>query len=272
MTWWTIAGLKRRDAPAPRKLCDGAIRAFRRPSSRMYWTSSTSESGSGSSTRSSRRASGRCLNKPSTLSSSSAFSISARSASAFGRYVTGRSLVGLALHERVVGLLVEQLGIVLDGAELDDPALAVGVLVDVLGMILQFLVDLRHLAPHWAVQIGGRLHRFDHAEPGARVERLANRRQLEIDDIAELRLGIFADPHRRRVAIFLDPLVGLSELHPAQISHPNSLSFISDEAAYRKAMGQPRPGRPCHAPPRQYGFPARPAPVARTPSRCCSRA
>src|ERR1700674_4731828 len=271
MTWWTIAGLKRRDAPAPRKLCDGAIRAFRRPSSRMYWTSSTSESGSGSSTRSSRRASGRCLNKPSTLSSSSAFSISARSASAFGRYVTGRSLVGLALHERVVGLLVEQLGIIFHGSQLDDPALSVGVLVDVLGVILQFLVDLRPLAPNRAVEIGGRLYRFDDAKPGAGIELLPNRRQLEIDDIAKLRLGIFADPHRRRVAIFLDPLVGLSESHPAQICHPNSLSFISDEAACRKALGQPRPGRQCHAPPRQDEFPARPAPVARTPSLCCSQ-
>src|SRR3989475_6474847 len=125
MAWLTIAGLKRRDAPAPRKLFAGEILAFSRASSRMYCTNSTSESGSGRSTRSSLRASGRCLKRPSMLSSSSALSIAARSASAFGREVTSRSLVRLAFDERVVRLVLEELGIALHGAELDDPALAV---------------------------------------------------------------------------------------------------------------------------------------------------
>src|SRR5256714_13935417 len=122
MTWLTIAGLKRRDAPAPRKLFAGEIRAFRRPSSRTYCTSSTSESGSGRATRSNLSASGGGANRPSMLSSSSALSISARSASAMGREVTRRSLVRLAFDERVVGLLIEELGNVLHGTELDDPA------------------------------------------------------------------------------------------------------------------------------------------------------
>src|SRR2546421_694775 len=197
MTWLTIAGLKRRDAPAPRKLFAGEILAFSRPSSRMYCTSSASESGSGRSMRSSLSASGRCLKRPSMLSSSSALSISARSLSAFGRYVTRKSLVRLAFDESLVGLLVEELGIVLHGAELDDPALAVRILVDL--------------------------------------------------------------------------LVGLRETHAAQVWHPNSLSFTSDEAACKKAAGRPRPARPCHERPRRDGSPARTWPVARRPSRCCSQ-
>src|SRR6266550_9405813 len=159
MTWLTIAGLKRREAPAPRKLFAGEILAFRRPSSRTYCTNSTSESGSGRSTRSNLSASGRCVKRPSMLSSSSALSISARSASAFGRYVTRKSLVRLAFDECHVGLLVEELGIVLHGAELDDPALAVGILVDVLGMIFELRVGLRHLATNGTVKVGGQIGR-----------------------------------------------------------------------------------------------------------------
>src|SRR5438128_9974950 len=271
MTWLTIDGLKRRDAPAPRKLFAGEILAFSRPSSRMYCTSSTSESGSGRSTRSSLSASGRCLKRPSMLSSSSALSISARSLSAFGRYVTRKSLVRLAFDECVVGLLVEELGIVLHGAELDDPALAVGILVDVLGMIFELRVGLRHLATNGTVQIGGRLHRFDHSEPRARIELLTNRRQFEVDHVTELRLGILADPHGRRLSILLDPLVGLREAHAAQVCHPNSLSFISDEAACKRAAERPRPARPCRERPRQGGSPVRTWPAARRPSRCCSQ-
>src|SRR2546421_935026 len=272
MTWLTIAGLKRRDAPAPRKLFAGEILAFSRPSSRMYCTSSTSESGSGRSMRSSLSASGRCLKRPSMLSSSSALSISARSLSAFGRYVTRKSLVRLAFDESLVGLLVEELGIVLHGAELDDPALAVGILVDVLGMIFELRVGLCHLATNGTVQVGSRLHRFDDPQPRARVELLTNRRQFEVDHVTELRLGILADPHRRRLSVLLDPLVGLRETHTAQVWHANSLSFTSDEAACKKAAGRPRPARRRHECPRRDGFPARTWLAARRPSRCCSQA
>src|SRR5256885_1340815 len=257
MTWLTIAGLKRRDAPAPRKLFAGEILAFRRPSSRMYCTSSTSESGSGRSTRSSLSASGRCLKRPSMLSSSSALSISARSLSAFGRYVTRKSLVRLAFDESLVALLAEDLGMVLPGAERDGPALAVRILVDVRGMFFELRVGLRHLATNGTVQVGGRLHRFDHSKPRARTELLTNRRQFEVDHVTELRLRILADPHRRCRSVLLDPLVGLRETHAAQVWHPNSLSFTSDEAACKKAAGRPRPARPCHDRPRQTGVPAR---------------
>src|SRR5207245_1669780 len=154
--------------------------------------------GSGRSTRSSLSASGRCLKRPSMLWSSSALSISARSLSAFGRYVTRKSLVRLAFDESLIGLLVEELGIVLHGAELDDPALAVWILVDVLGVILELGIGLCHLATNRTVQVGGRLHRFDNAQPATGVELLTNGRQLEVDHITELRLGIFRDPHRRR--------------------------------------------------------------------------
>src|SRR5438132_6474157 len=50
MTALTIAGLYRRDAPAPRKFSEGVTRLLSLPSSRKYWTSSTSERGGGRST------------------------------------------------------------------------------------------------------------------------------------------------------------------------------------------------------------------------------
>src|SRR6202022_2442848 len=80
----------------------------------------------------------------------------------------GRSLVGLAFDEGVVGLLVEKLGIVLDGPKLDDPTLAVWILVDVFGVVLELLVDLSPLATNRAVEVGGRLHRFHHPEASPR--------------------------------------------------------------------------------------------------------
>src|SRR6266702_8939973 len=104
-------------------------------------------------------------------------------------------------------------------------------------MIFQLRVGLGHLATNGTVQVGGRLHRFDHSEPRARIELLTNRGQFEVDHVTELRLGILADPHRRRLAVLLDPLVGLRETYAAQVWHPNSLSFISDGLACKKAAG-----------------------------------
>src|SRR5205814_1905561 len=138
-------------------------------------TSSTAESGSGRSTRSRRRRSGRWAKRPSVLSSSSAFSISARSFSALGRYVNP-SRVGLTLHKVVVGLLVQQLGVVLDRPQLDDPALAVRILVDILGVVRQFLIDVGDLATDRAVEIGGGLDGFNDAQPASGIELLADRR------------------------------------------------------------------------------------------------
>ena len=80
-------------------------------------------------------------------------------------------------------------------------------------MLLQVLVDLDNLARNRAVEIGGGLDRLDHPQPGSRFELLSDRRKLQVDDIAELRLCVLTDTNRYRAAAFLpDPFVRLAEL------------------------------------------------------------
>src|SRR2546421_10709714 len=110
-------------------------------------------------------------------------------------------------------------------------------------MVLQFLIDVGDFAAHRTVEIGRRLDRLDDAQPAANIELLAKRRQLEIDDVAQLRLGVLGYPYGGRVTILLDPLVALAESHAAQVCHRFPLSVIWDELACKKG-GKPLPPVP----------------------------
>ena len=81
----------------------------------------------------------------------------------------GKCVLRFLLHDLLVLFGGEEVGFVC-GAEFDDPALTVGVLVDVLGRIFECGVDLDDLAAHRGVQVGDGLDALDGAEGLAGVE------------------------------------------------------------------------------------------------------
>ena len=68
------------------------------------------------------------------------------------------------------------------------------------GLSLSAGVDLDDLACHRRVQLGHGLHRLDRAERLARFSVRADLRQLDVDDVAELLLGVVGDADLAAVA------------------------------------------------------------------------
>ena len=83
--------------------------------------------------------------------------------------------------------------------EHDHPA-AVRIGVDRLRLVLQRGVDLDDFAGDRRVQLRDRLDRFDGAERLALLERGADLRQLDVDDVAELLLRVVGDADLAAVA------------------------------------------------------------------------
>src|SRR5262245_34346906 len=101
------------------------------------------------------------------------------------------------------------------GHDLVEPAPAVRVAVDQFGGRVQGLVDRGHLAVDGRVEVADRLGRLQLTAGGTGGDRLADRRQGDVDDVAELVLGVVgdADPNGSvGLAGRADPLVLLGVL------------------------------------------------------------
>src|SRR5215204_6819126 len=120
-------------------------------------------------------------------------------------------LLRFLLHDLLVLFGGEEVGFVC-GPELDDPALTVGILVDVLGRIFESGVDLDDLAADRGVQVGDGLDALDGAEGLAGVEGSSLVRQLDEDDVAQFVLGVIRDAYGRGVARYADTTVALCVL------------------------------------------------------------
>src|SRR3954470_1126583 len=148
--------------------------------------------------RSSRTPAGTSANRSSTESAPIAASISRRSASVTDVYrltvglVVPRSRAGPRLLQGgLVGVGVHQL-IHLGGIRQphpDEPALAVGIVVDRLGTAAQRIVDLDDLPGHGRDDVGDRLHGLDLGIRLVLRDRRADLGRVEEDDLAELLLG-----------------------------------------------------------------------------------
>src|SRR3984957_6456798 len=125
--------------PAPTNDSSSSVLTLRAASARSSAYTSCSECpASRSSPRASRSACGMSANRSSIERTPIASSISRRSASVTAVYSVKRRLVGGGVHQRLGLSRVRQ-------ADLDQPALAVGVVVDLLGAVGKRLVDLDDL-------------------------------------------------------------------------------------------------------------------------------
>src|SRR5918994_1936843 len=115
------------------------------------------------------------------------------------------------------------------GAELDDPAFPVGVVVDLLRRILQRRVDLDDLAAYRRVKGGDGLDALDGAEGVAGPDGDPHIGQLHEDHVAQFLLGMVRDAYGHGTVLRADPLVALRVLKVvryAQGSPLSSLAFI----------------------------------------------
>lgn len=97
------------------------------------------------------------------------------------------SLVLILSNRLEIGSLIHQslqLGRVAD-LDLRDPPLALGALVDDLGVVLQRGVALNHLARHRGQDVRGRLDRFDCSDGLAGGHFEVGAGKLDVDDVAQ---------------------------------------------------------------------------------------
>src|SRR5450759_5215357 len=104
--------------------------------------------------------------------------------------------VGVGLHQGIDLRRVARL-------DLDHPARAVGIGVHQRGLLVEPLVDRDDLARDWREQLGHRLHRFDRPEHIVLAEFRPDFRQLDVDNIAELALGVVGDADLRVAVLAL---------------------------------------------------------------------
>src|SRR5262249_13213057 len=90
-----------------------------------------------------------------------------------------------------------------------DPAVAVAILVEELGVLDQRLVGLDHLARDRRVELGDSLHGVDRAELVAALEPRADGGELHLGDLAELLLCVGGDSDADPLALEARPLVFL---------------------------------------------------------------
>ena len=120
-----------------------------------------------------------------------------------GRGVTAHgscASYALGVHQRLGLRGVRQL-------DLDQPALAVGVLVDRLGLVAERLVDGDDLARQRRDHVGDRLDRLDLGVGLVLGHLRADLGRLEEHDLAERVLGVPGDPERRLIAVDPGPVV-----------------------------------------------------------------
>src|SRR6266545_3659959 len=126
------------------------------------------------------------------------------------RRAAGTSLLLLFLAQ-VLGVPIggHELAGLLIGRELDldEPAVAVWVVVDDPGLGDRRLVDLDHLPRDRREELRDRLDRLDGAELILGIEDVAHFRKLQINDLAQLFLSMVRDPDRAGLAVDPDPLV-----------------------------------------------------------------
>src|SRR5215471_18109909 len=221
MTADTAAGMNLRYTPPPANQRRSGKTWFLAASSRTRAMVSNSDRPGSRSRPLVLRPAGTSTSRSSREFAPSASSISRRSAAECTRYgIAGASptalrgarppSVRLPLGERPVACLVEQaLAEVPIELDPDEPSAPVRVLVDLLGFGVQALVDLEHRARDGRIEVGGRLHGLHHAEAVAGLQELAHARELEEDDVAELRLGEVGDPDRGDAVFHGHPLVRL---------------------------------------------------------------
>jgi hypothetical protein len=120
----------------------------------------------------------------------------------------------------------EEVSLVRD-AELDDPAVAVGVFVDLLGAVIEGLVDLDDLAADRGVDVRDGLDGLDGAEGVSGVEGGARFGELDEDDVAELILGVVGDADGGGVVLGADPFVALGVLKLLRYAQGFLLPYFS---------------------------------------------
>src|SRR5436305_126266 len=91
--------------------------------------------------------------------------------------------------------------------DLEQPALAVGTLVEELGIVHHGVVDLDDLARDGREHLGHGLDRLDRAELVIGVEHLADLRQLHEHHLAQLLLRELGDPEHAEIVLDAKPLV-----------------------------------------------------------------
>src|SRR3954471_6914394 len=135
-------------------------------------------------------------------------SISARSASVTAVYCVKSVLRGLGERRLVGGGVEEALGLRRVGEpDLDHPAVAIGVVVDVLGRVAESEVDLDDLAAERRHDVGDRLDGLHLGVGLAGGDGRADLRRIEEHDLAQGVLGVPGDPEDGGVAVDAGPVV-----------------------------------------------------------------
>src|SRR5206468_4110263 len=96
----------------------------------------------------------------------------------------------------------------------DQPRVSIRIVVDQLGAGDEVVVALGDFSGDGRIDVRGRLNRLDDAERLVLRDRIADLRQLDVNDLAELMLREVRDADRRLVALDQHPLVlsGVAEL------------------------------------------------------------
>src|SRR6266568_1041541 len=156
---------------------------LRAANSAMCRLASSSVSARGKSRAGCRASGGTSSKSCSTRSIPIARSMCARS-SDVSWVKSGTGLLGVLLS----GKQLANFGRVL-GPNFDHPPRFVRVVVDALGLIDQFTIDLDDVARDWGIQIRCRLDGFDHSELHTCLDVIAHFGELDVHDVAQLVLG-----------------------------------------------------------------------------------
>lgn len=122
--------------------------------------------------------------------------------------------MAIALSVLAVGSLVEE-SISFSGVgelDLHDPAVSKGGVVDGVGSVGKSLVDLDDVTRDGRVQVGGGLDRLDGTKGRSSLDGLANRREVDKDNLSKGVSGVASDSDRTDSVINLNPLVSLGVL------------------------------------------------------------
>src|SRR5262245_48889050 len=114
-------------------------------------------------------------------------------------------------YERFVGRLVHQ-AVELGGIanlDLEEPGLALRILIDERRLGGGLRVDLDHLAGNGGKHIAGGLDAFHHSHRIALLGLATGLRHLHEDDVAQLRLGVLGDADGTNPVLDADPFVVL---------------------------------------------------------------
>ncbi len=131
-------------------------------------------------------------------------------------------------------------------AEADHPAVAVRIGVHESGLLVEALVDGDDFAAQGGEELRDGLHRLDRAEDVHAPEGVADLRQLDVHDVAELSLRVVGDPdlHDVRLVGALDVLVLFAVQQVAgNVAHalaPN----VGRREVYRRAEAGVKETRP----------------------------